>query len=152
MTLPCREQIVAAVFTIMGAVSDLPADRNRKTPLNGSEPGKPGDMPRQILFEGDEQEIVEFCGEDAFDLPLLIQVAIEKSGAEAATECNTLRAKLRQALMADRTLGGLCRDLKITEPGDMVGVDVDAEDCEGFILALLVRYATVEADPFNFSN
>lgn len=152
MTIPCREQIAVAVLAVMATVTGLTAERNRKTPLTAGENGAAGDLPRQILFEGDETPIDVFTGEDAFDLQLLIQVAIQKAGAGAATECNTLRAKLQQALLADRTLGGKCRDLQVTEPGDLVGVDVDADECEGFILALLVRYATVEGDPFNFSN
>lgn len=152
MTLSCREQLVAAIFAIVEAATDLPAERNRKVALQGPEDEGGGDLPRAILFEGDEVETDAFTGEDAFELPLLIQVAIDQVGAGAATTCNDIRARLRQALMADRTVGGLARDLVVTDPGNWIGVDVEAENFEGFMLGLTARYATAENDPFTFSN
>lgn len=145
---PCREQVVAAYLAVLQTVTGLSKfDRNRKVAITAKE------LPMGILFEGDEQPNDTFSGEDAFDLPLVAQIALEHAGAEGATACNLARANLTKAVLADRTLGGVCRDLIITDPGDWIGVDIDAEDeTEGFMFAVQIRYATVEGDPFTFSN
>jgi hypothetical protein len=142
---PCREQIVVAVQGVMAGITTLPSERNRKVALTSDE------LPRQILFEDDETPFDLFAGQDGYQLPLLIQVAVAKSGAAGATDCNSWRAQMQKKFLADRTLGGLAMNLEITEPGDWIGVDVDSEDFEGFILSLTVTYATVEGDPFTFA-
>lgn len=150
--VPCRERIVAAVKSVMESVTGLPVERNRKTPVQGADEGQESELPLNILFEGDEADDTILTGEDGYLLPLLAQVAIDGSGEDAATKCNGWRAQLRRKLMADRTLGGLARDLVVTEPGDWIGVEVVGADIEGFMLAMEVRYATVEGDPYTFSN
>lgn len=145
MSDPCREQIAVAVLSVMTAITALPSERNRKIALATDE------LPRQILFEGDETPFDLFAGQDGYQLPLLIQVAVAKSGAAGATDCNSWRAQLQKKLLADRTLGGLAMNLEITEPGDWIGVDIDSDDVEGFMLSLTVTYATVEGDPFTFA-
>jgi hypothetical protein len=150
--IPCREQIAAKLKDVLMAVTSLPGltgltlERNRKTTLAGA------DLDSLIQFEGDELTSVVFTGEDSYELPLMLQATFAANGESAATRSNFLRATLIKALLADRTLGGLARDILITDPGNWVGVDCDSDDVEGFMLGLLVKYATVEGDPFTFSN
>lgn len=145
----CREQAVQAVLALLQSVSGITFERNRRTAI-GSDELKIAD--RGVLFEGDEEQNDSFAGEDAFNLPLLVQFAAGKSGADGAAHCNAQRAAIQRALLANRTLGGLVRDLQITAPGEWLGVDIDSDDFEGFMLTILVRYATVEGDPFTFFN
>lgn len=146
MTDPCREQVAKQVKTLLESITGLTAARNRRTAISEK------DMPIAVLFEGDEEDNTSFTGENAYVLPLLIQVAVNLSGEKAAAACNNWRAALTKAFLADRTLGGLVRDLNIVDPGDWIGVDVDADDAEGFLFGLRVQYATLEGDPFTFFN
>jgi hypothetical protein len=148
--VPCRELVAAKVLTVLQAIAGISFERNRRAAL-GDDDFKGGDA-RGVLFEEDEEPSDNFTGEDAFDLPFAAQVAFKLSGEDAATLANTWRAQLQKTLLADRTLGGLARDLQIVAPGDWVGADIESDHVEGFVLAFNVRYATVEGDPFTFSN
>lgn len=156
--VPCRERVVLAALSVLQSVIELPCERNRKVSLQAPVDGQGGDLPRSIIYEGNEIPSDHFSGQDAFDLTLLVQVALNKSGADGASESNLMRAKLQRAFLADRTLDGVAQNLEIVEPGDWIGVGIEmaggessSDDFEGFILSLTVTYATVEGDPFTFA-
>jgi hypothetical protein len=148
----CRERIVAAVAALLvtaaAALATHPkVERNRREPLDDV------DLPSLILFEGQELPLNDFSSEDAYRLSLLMQFALKGGGpAAAATAANNLRAAIMKALRADVSLGGLCRNLEIVDAGDWIGTATLSDDTEGFILQADITYATVEGDPFTFSN
>jgi hypothetical protein len=138
----CRRCLMAALQQISG----IKTARNRRVALEVA------DLPMAILFEGDENP------NDTFTRAKTPSISNWRSsfpstsdGADGAT----LQCLARQdpAAAAVRShLGRPGRDLQITSPGDFIGVDVNAEEQEGFLLGVLVRYATIEGDPFTFFN
>lgn len=154
--LSCAERISNALKTTLEKLADqygekfeiakVNVERNRRVALDDA------DLPILVLFEGEAIPSENFSSEDGYDFPFAVQAAIQGSGDDAASRANALRADLLSALYADRTLGGLARDLEVTGAGDWLGCDPPASDIEGFMLALTVTYATRESDPYFFEN
>lgn len=149
MTDTVRETIVQAWVAALSAIDGVTVERNRRVPISDAEVA---DKAFLAPFEGDEQDVTEYTGEDAYALPLIVQGAVKGSGPAAATAANNLRGKVIRALFADRTLGGKCRDLVLDNNGEPIGLPVDSSEIEGFIAAFIVSYATKEGDPFTPAN
>jgi hypothetical protein len=149
MTDTVRETIVQAVKAVLQGIAGANVERNRRVAISDADVA---DKPLLVLFEGDEQDITEYSGEDAYALSLFVQAAVKGSGDTAATAANNLRGQIIRALFADRTLGGTCRDLAIDAGGEPIGIAVDSDEIEGFIAAFTITYATKEGDPFTPTN
>lgn len=143
MVATCREQIVAAVVARLEAITGVPGlavERDREQPITAAE------LPRLIVYEGDEQLAAEFSGEDGFEL----QIDVE--GYAAAANLAELRGRLDVAVLSDRTLSGLARDVDIASEAAPQRLDMDqAAPAKGFARSYRILYATIEGDPFTFA-
>lgn len=143
MPTPCREQVVAAIKTALDGITGivgLTVERDR------DEHVEEADLPKLALFEGDESLAPDFSGEDGFEL----QVDIE--GYAALADLAVLRASVDAAIFADRTLGGLARDIDVAAEAGPQRLDMDsAAPTKSFVRSYRVLYATVEGDPFTFA-
>src|SRR5690606_33033541 len=110
MAATCREQIVAAVVARLEVITGVPGlavERDREQPITAAE------LPRLIVYEGAEDPVALFLGEDCFDLRLVIEGgAAGETASLAASASALLRGKVEQAILADVTLGGLARDIQ----------------------------------------
>lgn len=143
MPTPCREQLVAALATRLAAIAGiagLAVERDREHPVTAAA------MPRLVIYEGDEQLSPEFSGEDGFELQLDVE------GYAAAADMPGLRAAVDAAVFADRTLGGLARDIDFASEQAPQRLDMDqAAAAKGFARSYRLLYATREGDPFTFA-
>ena len=143
MPTPCREQLVAALATKLAAIAGfagLEVERDREEPVTGPE------LPRLVVYEGDEQLSPEFSGEDGFEL----QIDVE--GYAASADMPGLRAAVDVAVFADRTLGGLARDIEFAVEQAPQRLDMDqAAGAKGFARSYRLLHATREGDPFTFA-
>ena len=143
MAPPCREQIVAALSTRLAqiaGIAGLIVERDRTVPITGPE------MPRLVLYEGNEAPAPDFTGEDGFELQLDVEGYAASAGVAA------LRAATDAAIFADRTLGGLARDVELANEAAPQRLDMDqAAAAKGFVRSYRVLYATREGDPFTFA-
>jgi len=144
MPTSCRQQVVEAALVVLSTIS-VTVELNRRVPLAADE------IPRVLLFEGDEIPLNDFSSMDVYELPFAVQAAVAGSGADAAGAANALRAEIQQKLAADRGLGGKVRTLEFTDAGDWIGVETPV-DVEGFVFGFKVQYATRVDDPFTFEN
>lgn len=143
MATPCREQVVAALAARLAGIAGiagLVVERDRTVPLAGPE------LPRLVVYEGDEKLWPGFTGEDAFDL----QVDVE--GYAASAGLAALRASADAAIFADRTLGGLARDVELASEAAPQRLEMDqAAPAKGFVRSYQITYATREGDPYTFA-
>lgn len=142
----CREQIVCAALKSLKTIDDITVERNRRDALTDEE------LPSLILFEGPELPLNDFSSEDSYRLSLLVQGSFKGKPADVARDANNMRAMIIKTMMADVSLGGLARNLEISDPGDWIGTPTESDDTEGFVLQFDVTYATKEFDPFTFEN
>lgn len=155
MPVPCREQIAAAVLVRLQSVALAVAERERTDDLTESD-FVAGMVPiaRLDQFEDPDQDITEYSGEDAWQMPLRIQGAVAGSGVTGQTALNNLRALVLMALRpaGDWNLGGLARHVEIADTGATELAGVAVEQFKGFVLQLSIQYATREGDPFTFAD
>lgn len=150
MTTPCRERIVAAVQAALAGITGidgLAVERDRTLPV------EEGELPRLVVYEGEEALASGFSGEDLWELQLDVEGYADGADiAAAAAALATLRAKVDQALRADPTLGGLARDLRPAEEPAPQRLDfASATPGKGFVRSFVAVYATEEGDPFAFA-
>lgn len=142
MTAPCHEQVVAAAFAALAAISGV----SGLAVLD--QPDRPVDaLPVIALRVGDEAPEDIFAGELGFALEIGVTCYAADRAALAV-----LRAKAQQALLADLTLGGLTRDLRLAGEGPPVMDTEEGHDAAiGTELRFTLHYATREDDPFAFA-
>lgn len=149
MSLPCREQILAAVETALSGITgitDLTVDRDRVDMPADDE------LPILTIYEGAEQPADDFTGERGYVLGIDIEGQIAgATRVEAVQNGATLRAKVDQAMLAD-LLGGLARDVRVAEEEAPPRLDLAAvPHAYGFVRSYAIEFATREDDPFTFA-
>lgn len=148
----CREQIMAAVESAIGAISGITGfssstvERERARPVTA--------LPFACVFEGDEGPAEdEFTGSRAYTL--LVDVELYVTGATpkaAAQALSALRAKADMALLADVTLGGKARDIRVVDEPPPVRNVVDGHpNHRATARRFAIDYAHLENDPETFS-
>lgn len=150
MTQSCRERLVAAALAALAGIEGVPGlevELDREHDLDESE------LPRLILVEGDEIAAGDFTGEEGFTLPVIVEGYVTAATPEAARSALAqLRAKAHQALIGSNLLGGLARDIRLSQdqPAE-AGLPLPCEPGAAFARGYDVDYATAEGDPFTFA-
>lgn len=148
MPTPVQEQLVAAIKTALdgiSAIAGLTAEREREEMVETDE------IPFLALYELEVTPQEEFAGEDGWSLAVqiegLAQGATRVAARQAAAE---LRAEVVKAVLADRTLGGLARD--VLSSNELAPAQLDykvADTVAEFAVAFDVLFATAEGNPFS---
>lgn len=148
----CREQIMAAVETAIGAItgitgfSSTTVERERATPVTA--------VPFACIYEGDESPSEEeFSGERAYtqlvDVEMYVAGATPKAAAQALS---ALRAKVDMALLSDVTLGGKSRDIRVVDEPPPVRNEVQGHpNVRASSRRFAIDYAHLESDPETFA-
>lgn len=143
---------MAAVEAAIGAITGITnfsattVERERARPVT--------DLPFACIFEGDEGESEEqFTGSRAYTL--LVDVEFYVTGADpkaAAQALSALRAKVDMALLADVTLGGKSRDIRVVDEPTPVRNVVDGHpNHRATSRRFAIDYAHAESDPETFA-
>ncbi len=153
MSDPCREQIVAAVLAALDGITGIRVLREDMDPAAAAESG--GDteeFPQYRIYEADEFPQVDFSGEDAFRLAIDVEIwADGADGAAAMKAVGGFRALADQALLADVTLGGLARNLELSDEAPPMRGAPGGNTVRATSRRYLVDYATREGNPFAFA-
>ena len=146
MPTPCREQIIEAVVSSLRsiAMAELTVERDRAAPVHDE------DCPKIVVSEGDEALEILFTGEDCYRLA--IEVEAYASGQTAGATLGALRAECDRVLLAQPPLGGLARDLQVSdEPKDPLLSYKQSVPGKAFVRTYALIYATAEGDPYVFA-
>ena len=146
MPAPCREQVIASAIALLETIvlPGLTVERDRVAPVHDE------DCPKIVVREGDERLEILFTGEDCYRLTIEVEAYV--AGQSASAVLGTVRAECDRVLLAQPPLGGLARDLRVSdEPKDPLLSHKQAVFGKAFVRTYELIYATVEGDPYEFA-
>lgn len=139
-----REQVLAALQTVLAGIAGVNADRN----LDTDPPAK--DMPAAVQFDGGHEVVEGQTNEDSYALEFSVEGYVTGADTAATTAAvDDLYGKVVKALGVDRTLGGLASDLRHTGMGEPESVKDRDAPYTLFDMGFEVVFVTVEGDPYN---
>lgn len=133
------EQIMAAVFTKLNTPTAVVVGATYRSRMRAIEQSKPRavNLRRRADTRGEASNIGRHFRQLAISVEVYAKGALPDSGADSTMETIVTR------LMADRTLGGLCDDIKI---GDVVPDWVDNEsDMVVMDMEFLIDYESLDS-------
>lgn len=147
MTASCKEQILAALDSLLGGLAGITYERGREQPVAMTS------LPFVTVYDEGDTPQQDFASERGFTLPVTIEgVATGATKSAAGLAADTLRVAVLLALWADITLGGLTRDLRFSDEPPPPSLEPEVpEEAAGFVIALELEYATSETDPTAFA-
>ncbi len=142
MPTPVREQVLAAVATLLAAIPGVALYRNRTVPV--------ATFPALVLRDGGMTPSDETLGFTDYRLRLDVEGWVSAgTDAELGPAISELHAAVVAALLADTRLGGIAVDLHEGETSDP---EIDRGEGRApvavFSTAFDVRFWTREGDPF----
>lgn len=147
MTDSIRERILAAFFTQLSGISGVTAYRNRDT-------GVPEDsLPAVVQRDGGMTR--DYDGNNLLNVTLAVDVECFVSAttdAELGAAISDLYARVTQATLADRTLGGLANDVLEDEnmmDGPIIDRSASDKPNAAFNLSFIVTFFLKPGDPYS---
>lgn len=108
------------------------------------------DMPLIVVFAGDDRPAPDFGGESGRSFTVRVEIYVEgATGAAAQEALSEIFGRVREAVAADVTLGGLAHDIRESddEVPDRLTVQ-NTDPARSTTVVLAVEYSHAEGDPF----
>lgn len=148
MTLSARETVLAAFYALLGDIADVKRFRMPAFELSVD------DLPAVVMIDGGDEAADDQVGALQLGQRVAVVGAVSSATADGlGPALSDMRARIRAALGADPTLGGLAKLVRYQSTDDPVVVTESGFDPYAVLsLDYLIEFDEGEFDPYQLGN